>query len=208
MKGGSNKIRESLQASERIPASRVAVICGLWIALFHVHTLPSLYSFFFFSCEWKYGDRLSEKECLDWKCMKVSSWYLQEIFSSTEFKCCLVWLNREWPSSVHTHERGSTRKQTHSNLINIFIYSEQEHESLLSKWQSKNLENLIELHNKAPVWNDDTQSYVLNFHGRVTQASVKNFQIVHDNDRKSLVESVVGLFKQRKPNLFHKVLEE
>lgn len=30
----------------------------------------------------------------------------------------------------------------------------------------------------------DTQSYVLNFHGRVTQASVKNFQIVHDNDGK------------------------
>lgn len=29
----------------------------------------------------------------------------------------------------------------------------------------------------------DTQSYVLNFHGRVTQASVKNFQIVHDADR-------------------------
>lgn len=46
------------------------------------------------------------------------------------------------------------------------------------------MENLIELHNKAPVWNDDTQSYVLNFHGRVTQASVKNFQIVHANDRK------------------------
>lgn len=30
----------------------------------------------------------------------------------------------------------------------------------------------------------ETQSYVLNFHGRVTQASVKNFQIVHDNDSK------------------------
>lgn len=44
------------------------------------------------------------------------------------------------------------------------------------------MENLIELHNKAPVWNDDTHSYVLNFHGRVTQASVKNFQIVHAND--------------------------
>uniref|UniRef100_F7DDG1 Tubby-like protein n=1 Tax=Ornithorhynchus anatinus TaxID=9258 RepID=F7DDG1_ORNAN len=57
-----------------------------------------------------------------------------------------------------------------------------EHESLLSKWQTRNVENLIELHNKAPVWNDDTQSYVLNFHGRVTQASVKNFQIVHEND--------------------------
>lgn len=57
-----------------------------------------------------------------------------------------------------------------------------EQESLLSKWQNHSLENQIELHNKAPVWNDDTQSYVLNFHGRVTQASVKNFQIVHDND--------------------------
>ncbi|XP_006862833.1 PREDICTED: tubby-related protein 3 [Chrysochloris asiatica] len=57
-----------------------------------------------------------------------------------------------------------------------------DHENLLSKWQSKMMENLIELHNKAPVWNDDTQSYVLNFHGRVTQASVKNFQIVHEND--------------------------
>ncbi|MBZ3875092.1 Tubby-related protein 3 [Sciurus carolinensis] len=40
----------------------------------------------------------------------------------------------------------------------------------------------IELPNKAPVWNDDTQSCVLNSHGRVTQASVKNFQIVHKND--------------------------
>ncbi|MEQ2208529.1 hypothetical protein XENOCAPTIV_004982, partial [Xenoophorus captivus] len=57
-------------------------------------------------------------------------------------------------------------------------------ESLVGRLQSNVMENLIELHNKAPVWNDDTQSYVLNFHGRVTQASVKNFQIVHDNDRK------------------------
>lgn len=32
----------------------------------------------------------------------------------------------------------------------------------------------------------ETQSYVLNFHGRVTQASVKNFQIVHDNDGKTI----------------------
>ncbi|NXA52130.1 TULP3 protein, partial [Nothocercus julius] len=68
------------------------------------------------------------------------------------------------------------------NHKRIPIRPQSEHDSLLSKWQSKNLENLIELHNKAPVWNDDTQSYVLNFHGRVTQASVKNFQIVHDND--------------------------
>ena len=35
----------------------------------------------------------------------------------------------------------------------------------------------------------ETQSYVLNFHGRVTQASVKNFQIVHDNDSKYIIAS-------------------
>jgi len=29
----------------------------------------------------------------------------------------------------------------------------------------------------------ETQSFVLNFGGRVTQASVKNFQIVHPEDR-------------------------
>ncbi|XP_015727222.1 tubby-related protein 3 [Coturnix japonica] len=68
------------------------------------------------------------------------------------------------------------------NHKRIPVQPRNENESLLSKWQTKDLENLIELHNKAPVWNDDTQSYVLNFHGRVTQASVKNFQIVHDND--------------------------
>ncbi|XP_010292001.1 PREDICTED: tubby-related protein 3 [Phaethon lepturus] len=68
------------------------------------------------------------------------------------------------------------------NHKQIPIRPRNKRESLLSKWQNRNLENLIELHNKAPVWNDDTQSYVLNFHGRVTQASVKNFQIVHDND--------------------------
>lgn len=70
-------------------------------------------------------------------------------------------------------------------------------------------EHVLALHNKSPQWNEgiilssirtspstsnfhvadtkfmlETQSFVLNFNGRVTQASVKNFQIVHDNDRK------------------------
>uniref|UniRef100_A0A673ZYI1 TUB bipartite transcription factor n=1 Tax=Salmo trutta TaxID=8032 RepID=A0A673ZYI1_SALTR len=65
----------------------------------------------------------------------------------------------------------------------VAICPRNDHESLLARWQNKSTESVIELHNKTPVWNDDTQSYVLNFHGRVTQASVKNFQIIHDNDR-------------------------
>ncbi|XP_034948546.1 protein king tubby [Chelonus insularis] len=64
----------------------------------------------------------------------------------------------------------------------ISICPRDESETLLECWKMKNMDNLIELHNKTPVWNDDTQSYVLNFHGRVTQASVKNFQVVHDSD--------------------------
>lgn len=80
------------------------------------------------------------------------------------------------------------------NCFNIHMFVQQDQESLISRWQNHSLDNLIELHNKAPVWNDDTQSYVLNFHGRVTQASVKNFQIVHDNDRKHLFLSIVYVF--------------
>ncbi|XP_053105786.1 tubby-related protein 1 isoform X2 [Hemicordylus capensis] len=57
-----------------------------------------------------------------------------------------------------------------------------DNDGLLVRWQNKIMDNLIELHNKAPAWNEEIQSYVLNFHGRVTHASVKNFQIVHSND--------------------------
>lgn len=61
------------------------------------------------------------------------------------------------------------------------------------------MSNLLELHNKTPVWNEETQSYVLNFHGRVTQASVKNFQIVHDDDRKY---QFVSVLKKQRIHLF------
>ncbi|XP_077298529.1 tub domain-containing protein ktub [Arctopsyche grandis] len=64
----------------------------------------------------------------------------------------------------------------------VVIAPTDDSETLLERLKTKNMDDLIELHNKTPVWNDDTQSYVLNFHGRVTQASVKNFQIVHDSD--------------------------
>lgn len=64
----------------------------------------------------------------------------------------------------------------------VLITPSDQHETLIECWKTKNMDNLIELHNKTPVWNEETQSYVLNFHGRVTQASVKNFQIVHDSD--------------------------
>ncbi|KAK4885894.1 hypothetical protein RN001_002165 [Aquatica leii] len=69
----------------------------------------------------------------------------------------------------------------------VTLFPQDESEGLVETWKAKNMDNIIELHNKTPVWNDDTQSYVLNFHGRVTQASVKNFQIVHDSDSDYIV---------------------
>lgn len=65
----------------------------------------------------------------------------------------------------------------------VEVRPKNESENLIERWKRNNMENLLELHNKTPVWNEETQSYVLNFHGRVTQASVKNFQIVHDDDQ-------------------------
>merc|ERR1740117_2757675 len=37
--------------------------------------------------------------------------------------------------------------------------------------------------NKSPKWNDQLGAYVLNFNKRVTQASVKNFQLCQDGDK-------------------------
>jgi hypothetical protein len=43
------------------------------------------------------------------------------------------------------------------------------------------------LMNKAPQWNERVGAYVLNFNGRVKQASVKNFQLVDTNDTETIV---------------------
>lgn len=41
---------------------------------------------------------------------------------------------------------------------------------------SNKAEELV-MHNKAPMWNESSQVYQLDFGGRVTQESAKNFQI-------------------------------
>ena len=73
-----------------------------------------------------------------------------------------------------------------------------DHGSIIEKLKRKDMNDIVELHNKTPIWNEETQSYVLNFHGRVTQASVKNFQIVHSND----VEYIVMQFGRIDEDVF------
>jgi hypothetical protein len=61
-----------------------------------------------------------------------------------------------------------------------------EKEGVLERYKDARLDNLLLLRNKDPVWNDNLKAYVLNFGGRVTMASVKNFQLI-DPDRPSEV---------------------
>ncbi|KRX92275.1 Tubby -like protein [Trichinella pseudospiralis] len=55
--------------------------------------------------------------------------------------------------------------------VHHFIVILQERDSMIERWKSDRCDDLIELTNKSPIWNEDAQSYILNFHGRVTQAS-------------------------------------
>ncbi|KAM6964227.1 tubby protein homolog [Tautogolabrus adspersus] len=69
----------------------------------------------------------------------------------------------------------------------VAIRPKNELETLLVRHANNNTEKLVTLVNKSPSWNEQTQSYVLNFHGRVTQASVKNFQIIHPDNEDYIV---------------------
>jgi len=47
--------------------------------------------------------------------------------------------------------------------------------------------NVVVLRNKKPKWNEQMRAYCLNFHGRVTKASVKNFQLSDDVEGDSVM---------------------
>lgn len=51
-------------------------------------------------------------------------------------------------------------------------------EGILDRHKAGDTSELVSMSNKPPRWNEQMQAYCLNFHGRVTQASVKNFQLV------------------------------
>jgi hypothetical protein len=46
----------------------------------------------------------------------------------------------------------------------------------------RNTDKLLFMRNKPPRWNEATQTHCLNFGGRVTMPSIKNFQLITDND--------------------------
>lgn len=60
-------------------------------------------------------------------------------------------------------------------------------DDLLTRIKNRNFNGLRYFINKPPRWNDQIGAYVLNFNGRVTMASVKNFQLVDPAEQSSVV---------------------
>ncbi|KAK9819129.1 hypothetical protein WJX74_007829 [Apatococcus lobatus] len=62
-------------------------------------------------------------------------------------------------------------------------------DSLLERAKREELpDNTIPMYNQPPRWNDQLGAYCLNFSGRVTQASVKNFQLVPEHEDRVLLQ--------------------
>jgi tubby-related protein 1 len=60
-------------------------------------------------------------------------------------------------------------------------------EEILNKIRNRNCRDTVYLINNPPRWNEQVGAYVLNFNGRVTMASVKNFQLVDPEERSTVV---------------------
>ncbi|XP_066564779.1 tubby protein homolog isoform X2 [Amia ocellicauda] len=74
----------------------------------------------------------------------------------------------------------------------VSVRPRNEQETLFSLYERGG--GVLSLVNRPPSWSEQTQSYVLNFHGRVTLASVKNFQII--NPENGLQHRAVSLRQQ------------
>jgi tubby-related protein 1 len=66
-------------------------------------------------------------------------------------------------------------------------------DEMFTQAKARNMKNLVHLINKPPRWNDQVGAYVLNFNGRVTMASVKNFQLVDPDDQNVVLLQVSTL---------------
>lgn len=86
----------------------------------------------------------------------------------------------------HDMVYGSSNKM---GMLETFKEQLDQHSNLSHKSTSKrNSYHLYSLGNKSPRWSDQVGAYVLNFNGRVTKASVKNFQLVHTEQCSSINE--------------------
>lgn len=60
-------------------------------------------------------------------------------------------------------------------------------EEMMGRFKAKDFSDMVYMINKPPRWNEQVGAYVLNFNGRVTMASVKNFQLVNPDDQETVL---------------------
>ena len=59
--------------------------------------------------------------------------------------------------------------------------------TLLDSYKERETEGVLVLASKEATWDAARNSYVLNYHGRASQASVKNFQICHHSNTEFII---------------------
>lgn len=79
----------------------------------------------------------------------------------------------------------------------IISFKDGSNPDMITRMKERNFKDLGYLINKPPRWNDTVGAYVLNFNGRVTMASVKNFQLVDPDEQNEVVLQVNDTLTRR-----------
>eukprot|EP01006_Ploeotia_vitrea_P033904 TRINITY_DN65658_c11_g2_i1.p1 TRINITY_DN65658_c11_g2~~TRINITY_DN65658_c11_g2_i1.p1 ORF type:complete len:648 (+),score=2.35 TRINITY_DN65658_c11_g2_i1:28-1971(+) len=79
--------------------------------------------------------------------------------------------------AVDAHDRAVTWKSSGSSGV----------DELINRIRDRNMRDIVYMINKPPRWNEQVSAYVLNFNGRVTMASVKNFQLVDPDNQEAVL---------------------
>ena len=85
----------------------------------------------------------------------------------------------------------------HSEEASVHAHSTVCAHCLRSFKQHARLKDMVLLRNKPPKWNEQLGAYCLNFSGRVTAASVKNFQLIEEGDASERVVLQYGKVTQQ-----------
>lgn len=103
----------------------------------------------------------------------------------------------EW-KKIFKAEYRTDQWDLKKTLVNLKQSRIKSHQIYFQKPKVKvdELDNIIIMKNKTPIWNDSVNAYVLNFGGRVTKASIKN-TILLDNE-----EKMTAMFGKINNNIF------
>lgn len=104
----------------------------------------------------------------------------------SSIKRSLFQLSRTQSVEKSSSNKEASIKEEFNNLVRSS--SENGSKTAINSTANKTeLKNVVKLVNKPPSWHKELNSFALDFHGRVTMASVKNFQIAHEANTEYVV---------------------